>query len=92
MDEHIREIIDDATYDHLSEAIPKVMGELMEFHELANKMAGKVHRRTQKIKKHMQRCGTCLNRQMKLGLLIPIEELYEKGLAGHLSKLHYMVN
>ena len=32
MDEHIREIIDEATYDHLNETMPRIMGELSEFH------------------------------------------------------------
>ncbi len=92
MDDHIGEIIDEAIYDHLAEEMPRIVGELNEFHELASKLAGKVHRRTRRIKEHMMTCATCLNRQMELGLLMPIEEFYERGLAGHLSKRHYMMN
>ena len=95
MDEHIREIIDEAIYEHLSEELPRTMGELNEFHELAGKLAGKVHRRTQAVKKHMMFCETCINRQMQLGLLMPIEEFYEQGQMmglGRLPKVHYMVN
>ena len=95
MDEHIREIIDEETYEHLNETMPRIMGELAEFHELAAKLAGKAHRRTQAVTKHMMFCETCLNRQMQLGLLMPIEDFYEQGQMmglGRLPKVHYMVN
>ena len=75
--EFIREIMDDGTREHIEELMPREMGELTEFHEMAYKLAGKVYRRTQKIKKHMMTCEACLNRQMKLGLLMPLEEYYK---------------
>ena len=84
--------MDEETLEHIQEVMPREIGELMEFHEMAYKLAGKVHRRTRRVKEHMMTCGTCLNRQVELGLLMPIEEFYEQGQAGHLSKLHYMVN
>ena len=95
MNEHIREIMDEETFNHINEEMPRVMEELMEFNEMAFKLTGKLHRRTQKVIKHMQTCGTCLNRQMKLGLLMPIEDFYAQGQAmgvGRLPKLHHMMN
>ena len=93
--EFIREIMDGGTLEHIQEVMPREMGELMEFHGMAYKLAGKVYRRTQKIKKHMMTCEFCLNRQMKLGLLMPIEDFYAQGQAmgmGRMPKLHYMAN
>jgi hypothetical protein len=93
--EFIRDIMDEETIDHIQEVMPRAMGELMEFHSLAHKLAGKVYRRTQQIKSHMMTCESCLNRQIKLGMLMPIEEFYEHGKEmgmGRLPKLHYMMN
>jgi len=93
--EFIRDIMDEETIDHIQEVMPRAMGELMEFHSLAHKLTGKVYRRTQQIKEHMMTCGDCINRQIKLGMLIPIGEFYEQGQAmgmGRLPKLHYMAN
>ena len=84
--------MDDGTQEHIQEVMPREMGELMEFHEMAYKLTGKVYRRTRKIKQHMMTCETCLNRQVKLGLLLTIEEFYEQAQQDHLSKLRYMVN
>jgi len=93
--EFIKEIMDEETLEHMQEVMPRDMGELMEFHEMAFKLAGKVARRTQRIKNHMMTCESCLNRQIKLGMLMPIDEFYEQGQMmgmGRLPKLHYMVN
>jgi hypothetical protein len=93
--EFIRDIMDDGTHDHLQEVMPREIGELMELQEMAFQLAGKLRRRTQKIKNHMMTCEHCLNRQMELGLLMPIQEFYERGQEsgmGRLPKLHYMTN
>ena len=95
MNDHLREIMDEETFNHINEEMPRVLGELMEFSEMALKLTGKLQRRTQRVIKHMQTCGTCLNRQMNLGLLMPIEEFYAQGQAmgmGRLPKIHHMVN
>tara|TARA_R110000824_G_scaffold15196_1_gene64106 strand:+ start:1168 stop:1461 length:294 start_codon:yes stop_codon:yes gene_type:complete len=93
--EFIRDIMDDGTHEHIQEAMPREMGELAEFGEMARQLAGKVYRRTRKIKQHMMTCEYCLNRQMELGLLMPIEDFYTQGQEmgmGRLPKLHHMKN
>jgi hypothetical protein len=98
MDEQNRNffgILDEETLRHLAESMPRQLHELEELNEVMGQIGGKVYRRMNKIKKHMQTCGDCLNKQMQLGLLIPIEDYYKAGPmmgAGRLPKLHHMMN
>ena len=73
--------LDGETVNHLLEELPEAMGELEELYQMINELSGKVHRRLQKIQRHLMACSTCLGRQMELGLLMPIEEYY-KGCEG----------
>ena len=87
--------LDDDTIDHLAHEMPQITGELEELHHLVDKLSRKGHRRMEKIRRHMMTCGVCLSKQMRLGLLMPIEDYWESGRiagAGRLPKLEWMTN
>ena len=87
--------LDPEVLNHLAEEIERPMHELMDLNEAMSVMAGKAGRRMEKIKHHMMYCGTCLNKQMANGTLIPLQDYWAAGPmmgAGRLPKLHRMVN
>ena len=69
--------LDAETIDHLTDEMPRVIGELEELHFLVEKLSRKGQRRMEKIRRHMMMCGQCLSKQMGIGLLAPIEDYWE---------------
>lgn len=69
--------LDAETIDHLTDEMPKVIRELEELHFLVEKLSRKGQRRMEKIRRHMMMCGLCLSKQMRIGLLAPIEDYWE---------------
>ena len=87
--------LDGDTIDHLTHVMLRITGELEELHRLVDKLSRKGQRRMEKIRRHMMTCGVCLSKQMRLGLLMPIEDYWESGRmagAGRLPKLEWMTN
>jgi len=87
--------LDPEIVNHLTEEVARPMHELMELHDAMASISGKAGRRMEKIKHHMMYCGTCLNKQIEMGTLIPIQDYWAAGPmmgAGRLPKLHRMVN
>ena len=88
---------DQEQVDHLMNVddIADPMHQLEELQGVMQQLSGKAGRRMEKVKNHMNQCGTCLSKMMKAGQLVPIEHYWAMGQMmgqGRLPKIHRQVN
>ena len=88
---------DQEQVDHLMNVddLADPMHKLEELQGVIQQLSGKAGRRMEKVKNHMNQCGTCLSKMMKAGQLVPIEHYWAMGQMmgqGRLPKIHRQLN
>ena len=85
---------DQEQVDHLMN-VDDIADPMHQLQGVMQQLSGKAGRRMEKVKNHMNQCGTCLSKMIKAGQLVPIEHYWAMGQMmgqGRLPKIHRQVN